>query len=728
MHSVPKTLRLRPDLVCRRIQMGREWFWVLKDPLSRAYHYVTDREFTILNLLDGERDLRKVIAYCSKHFAPEFVSADSILKFLHDAKARHLLKASAGAPHITDRSSYLADRNSQKGFLANPLAIRLPGINPNRFLPTVVATTEKIRSILRLSILVFLPVVICAIAIIIVHFERFSDHVVVAVNREGSAWWWMFFITIALTKIIHELAHALACKQLGGECREIGVMLLVGVPCLYCDVSDSWMMPNRWHRILIAAAGMLAEIVIAAGAVFVWLQTDPGVIRDLCVTVVLVCSVTTVVFNGNPLLRYDGYFILSDLIGIPNLSGLSRALLLDRCRRLLWRLPQPNASNESTLSIRPSWLVGYAIASAVYRFAILILIAFAIHQYLQGSGLEILAWLLLVGVASVLMFRAIKPLVKPPDRRLLRSASGRTRIRSLGWILALLALTTLCVPLPKMVSGPAMIQVVDASDVYVVTPGNLESVSDYGRIVKEGEILASLQSTEAELQFSKLQVREETLRAELGVLKLSTPASPNAASMIKSIEEQLASIEHQKKLSREELSKLQIRSPKDGKFFPPRYRSSNHPSKSESDMNDTWHGAPLAKRNLGCRLDRGVLVGTIGKPDERDVSIFISQQDVGLIAKGQEVFVCIDSVSSAAVKGRVVELSTLPANELPPEITLLLSLIEPVLNMNTRYRVQVKLDGNIELPIRMTGLAKIRVSPSSILRRVQRSLMAALRI
>src|SRR5206468_11742270 len=125
--------------------------------------------------------------------------------------------------------------------------------------------------------------------------------------------------TLAITKVIHEFGHGLSCKHFGGECHEMGVMLLVMTPCLYCNVSDSWMLPNKWHRAAIGAAGMYIELVMASIATFLWWFSEPGLLNNVCLAVMFVCSVTTLVFNANPLMRYDGYYILADLLEIPNL-------------------------------------------------------------------------------------------------------------------------------------------------------------------------------------------------------------------------------------------------------------------------------------------------------------------------------------------------------------------------------------------------------------------------
>ena len=128
-------------------------------------------------------------------------------------------------------------------------------------------------------------------------------------------------IALITTKALHELGHALACKHYGGECHELGLMLLVFTPCLYCNVSDSWMLPSKYQRAFIGFAGMYVEIFLASIATFIWWYSDPsGVLSNVCLRVMFISSVSTLLFNGNPLLRFDGYYVFSDAIEIPNLA------------------------------------------------------------------------------------------------------------------------------------------------------------------------------------------------------------------------------------------------------------------------------------------------------------------------------------------------------------------------------------------------------------------------
>ena len=211
------------------------------------------------------------------------------------------------------------------GALSNVLCIRFKGIDPERVLDWLY---PKVRWLFtRTALVICLLLAISALTLVLVEFEVF---------RSKLPGFYQFFrptnalllaVSLGFTKILHELGHGLTCKHFGGECHEIGIMILVLTPCMYCNVSDSWMLPSKWHRALIGAAGILVEVTLAAICTFIWWFTEPGLLHYLCLNVMFVSSVSTLLFNANPLLRYDGYYILSDIVEIPNLRQKASTIL-----------------------------------------------------------------------------------------------------------------------------------------------------------------------------------------------------------------------------------------------------------------------------------------------------------------------------------------------------------------------------------------------------------------
>ena len=168
-----------------------------------------------------------------------------------------------------------------------------------------------------------------ALLLITVQFDVFRSRLP-SFHQFFGNWenWLVMGIVMAGAKVLHEFGHGLSCKHFGGECHELGFMLLVFTPALYCNVSDSWMLPSKWHRAAIGAAGMYVEMVLASIATFIWWFTDrTTLLNQVCLSLMFICSVSTLLFNGNPLLRFDGYYILMDLIEIPNLRQKSTEVL-----------------------------------------------------------------------------------------------------------------------------------------------------------------------------------------------------------------------------------------------------------------------------------------------------------------------------------------------------------------------------------------------------------------
>ena len=258
-------LMLRPDLIQRPVWMGSERVWVVKDPLSRGFSYFDEQEHEILGLADGSRSMSQIASECSHRFAPQYVSVEMLVRFFSDARRKGLL--------LVDRCGVTGETVEPEGRQAwwkNPLAIRFPGLNPDRLLDAITPFFAFVFS--PLAMLLVGVLMLAAVVGVMSDVGLLSEHLATAAGRlhSGTALLILFGV-LSITKILHELAHAMACKRFGGECREIGLMFLVGVPCLYCDVSDAWMLPQRWQRILVSAAGILAELTLAAIAAIVWL-------------------------------------------------------------------------------------------------------------------------------------------------------------------------------------------------------------------------------------------------------------------------------------------------------------------------------------------------------------------------------------------------------------------------------------------------------------------------
>ena len=260
--------------------------------------------------------------------------------------------------------------------------------------------------------------------------------------------------TMALVKVLHELGHLLACKHFGAECHELGLMFLLFTPSLYCDVSDAWTLPTKWQRIAVSAAGVYVEVFVAAVCTFVWWSSEPGLLNSLCLNVMFICSVSTLVFNGNPLMRFDGYYVLSDLLEVPNLQTRSRSALSRLLTR--WSLGRELAGPGMAAGDRPTLLVCYALAAIANRWLVVVGTFFFLHAVLKPHRLESLAYAFMfvavLGMLAAPVWRGSQLLVNPLWRRRIR----RGRVFVLVCLGAALVAAIVLLPLPCRVQAPSV--------------------------------------------------------------------------------------------------------------------------------------------------------------------------------------------------------------------------------------------------------------------------------
>ncbi|NQT15945.1 MAG: hemolysin D, partial [Planctomycetes bacterium] len=384
----PVALRMRPDLSIHRQRFGRQRYWVVKDPVALAYFHLREEEHAVLQMLDGQTSLDEIKRRFEEAFAPLQIGFEQLQAFLGRLYQSGLVLADAPG-----QGQELLLRHGQRRrrvllqSATNLLAIRFRGFDPEPFLGWLY---PKCRWLFSWWFLVGCALlVLCAGSLVVVESDvlrsKLPDFQTFFTAR-NLIW---LAVALAAAKVLHELGHALACKHFGGECHEIGILLLVFTPCLYCNVSDSWMLSSKWQRIAITAAGILVEVVLASVCTFLWWFSEPGLLNTLCLSMMFVCSVNTLLFNGNPLLRYDGYFILSDLVEVPNLSQQSKALVGGALGRFFLGIEL--VDDRSLPDGKRGFLATYGVAATVYRWFVVIGILWFCHQFLKPYGLEVLA-------------------------------------------------------------------------------------------------------------------------------------------------------------------------------------------------------------------------------------------------------------------------------------------------------------------------------------------------
>ena len=384
----PLPLVMRRDLTIRSMRMRGRLLWVVKDPVAMRYYQLREEEYFVLRQLDGRVSSDEIQARFERRFAQRQLESPRLQAFLARLHREGLLVslASGQGSELLARRKKLVRQAWLEG-VSNILALRLRGVDPDRFLGRVAPWFGWLFSRWFLASSGLL--IGSAIGLVVIHFETLRQRLpdFHAFFGAGNLVW--LAVAVGLAKVLHELGHALACRHFGGRCHEIGIMFLVFTPCLYCNVSDAWLMPNKWRRIAIGAAGMGVEMVLAAVATFVWWWTGPGLLNGLCLDLMFVCSASTLLFNGNPLLRYDGYYILSDWSETPNLQ--EQASQVVRRWWVRWAFGIETPADRLAPDGGEGWLALYAVAATAYRLFVVIAILWFLERVLKPYGLEALA-------------------------------------------------------------------------------------------------------------------------------------------------------------------------------------------------------------------------------------------------------------------------------------------------------------------------------------------------
>lgn len=638
--------------------------WHVEDPAASRFFELSADEYFLLRQFDGHSSPAEIRRRYEHAFAPRRLEARQLDEFAMRLYHQGLLVSSAsGQGAVLRRRSAESARNARKLALLNPLAIRLPGFDPAPFLAVLTPICDRMFSRAFLWIAGALIIAACGIATLR------ADILLGELRAAAAAFRPSMLITLAIVtavaKIIHELAHAVACRRFGGNCREIGVLLLVGVPCLYCDVTSIWMIPERWKRAVVGAAGIIAELLLAAVAILLWNASAPGLFHDICLQLAVVCSVATVLFNGNPLLRYDGYFILTDLVGTSNLGERSEATL----RTLLKRWYCDDADYDG-IDVRPKhpWLwAGFAFASIIYRTLLTLFVWWFLRAALRPFGLAI--------VADTVLTLSLVGMVVLPLRRtteFLRSGlqSGRIDGRRLGrrsLATILLFASALLWPWPHRIEAPAVAHVREGRHLFVVTPGAIATSKNPGDDVAAGDIVATLTNLDIERDVSR--ARSESIRCHAAVEHLESRRvdDPAAGDELPAARQAATAADERKSLSESEFTRLVIRAPVAGTVLPlPQALAALGDSvKQESTIK--FDASPLAPPNHGRYLPAGTPLCTIGDALRREAVLVVDQRDIEFVRTGADVHCQFDATGTRLWNGRVIESTAMRDADMPPE-------------------------------------------------------------
>lgn len=365
---------------------GTDWY-VLQDHSSGQFHRFSQEAYHIIGLMDGHRTLNEIWEAACASLGDDMPTQDEVIRLISQLHQVDVLQTDI-PPDIADLyQRYKRKKRSRiLGQLRSPLFIRIPLFDPERFLS---ATKFIVRPLFGwMPFLIWCFAVISALILIVIHWAELTTNLADRVLAMENIF--LLWLVYPVVKTIHEFAHAHAVKHWGGEVHEMGIMLLVFVPVPYLDASSSSAFREKYKRIMVGAAGIMTEAFLASLAMWVWVNVEPGAIRALAFNVMIIAGVSTLLFNGNPLLRFDAYYMLSDFLEIPNLAMRSNRYIGYLCQRYLFNIKE--AQNPASAKGEAPWMGLYGIASFAYRMFIMIRIAMFVAGKFFIIGIALALW------------------------------------------------------------------------------------------------------------------------------------------------------------------------------------------------------------------------------------------------------------------------------------------------------------------------------------------------
>ena len=716
-------MRKRPDLTARQHRYQGRVYWVVKEPVGLNYFRFQEEEFAILQMLDGYTSLDEIKDAFEAQFPPQKIGIEELQQFIGMLHRSGLIIA-----NVPGQGHQLLERRNERwrkewlGRLSNVLSVRFKGIDPDRILNWLYPKIKWIYTPTAVAICCLLA--LSALSLVLVQFEVFHSKLPTFHQFFTLKNAFVLSIALGVTKVVHEFGHGLTCKHFGGECHEMGVMLLVLTPCLYCNVSDSWMLPNKWHRAAIGAAGMYIEMIIASICTFIWWYTEPGMLNHLCLSTMFVCSVSTLMFNSNPLLRYDGYYILADLIEIPNLRQKATDILNRKMGEICLGLEPPD---DPFLPDRNQALFAlYSVAAAIYRWVVVFSILFFLYEVWKPYRLEIIGQIIGVAALYGLLVQPFWKLGKffyVPGR--IDKVKKPRMYATLGVIGAVLAAVML-VPLPHRVYCTFEIQPRDAKKVFVTMPGQLADVQvKSGDEVDEHTVLAQLNNLDVEIDLAKLDGERRQNETQLRSLLRRRHIDREANLEIPAVEATLKAINDQLAERQVDLRRLTLSAPVSGTVLPPPEQKEQKPDRQLA----SWHGTPLQERNRGAYLQEGTLFCQVGDPRKMEAVLVVDQADIDYVRKNDHVDIKLDEMPLDELRGEVIEIANEPLRTVPRHLgnksggELATKTDEAGVErpMNTSYQVRVPVDDSEGLlRLGLKGRARIHTRPQTLGHRLWR--------
>lgn len=501
-------LKLRGGLEFHLQEHGDTCCWVIHDETTSNYFQVGIPEYAFISVHDGNTTLQQAVQETARRLGEDALTIREAIRISHWLLESGLANAVNQHGALISDAGELLDQTEQHArqqrvSKLNPLFIRLPLGCPQSLFNMIAPIAGWIAS--RAFFVVWMATVVYAGMCLFQNPQSLAN--ATRGLLAADTWGWMVVTMVGL-KLVHELSHGIFCHRFGGNVRETGIVFILFIPMPYMDVTSCWSFPNKWKRIAVASAGMYIEVFLAAIATVVWSFCSDPVLKAHLFNVMLLGSLTTVFFNANFLMRFDGYYILSDLLEIPNLYQRGQQFVNSLGRRFLLGMTGGGQNGSDTSdSRRIRWIVrSFGWAAWLWRILICVSLTVLATALFYGFGLAL-------AFAGVLLWLGT-PTWQFVSRWMDPSSDGKPNFT---WISLVTAPSVACLvgaafylPCPWQVTAPAVVEFDSPSMVRADAAGFVRSVCVVeGQRVHRGEPLVLLENRELALRIQELQLERE---------------------------------------------------------------------------------------------------------------------------------------------------------------------------------------------------------------------------
>lgn len=597
----PLIAGLKPQLrqhihTCPQIYRGERWY-VLRDESNGRYLRFNTEAYELIGRLDGQLSVEQILSRINDGEEQRLTQEEAML-LLTQLSAIDALRSDLPSEARDFFKRFQHDRRLRlQRAVMNPLSIRFPLLDPDRLLNRLLPWVTPLFT--RAGVLLWLLLVGFAALLALTNFQSITLAVDPGILSPSNLI--LMLAVFWCIKTVHEFAHAFAVKVWGGEVHEMGITLLVLAPVPYVDASAAWSFRDRHKRVLVAAVGIMVELFLAALALFVWLSVEPGLVKDLALNAMLIGSVSTLLFNANPLLKFDGYHMLQDLIEIPNLSSRASRYYLFLIQRYLFCVAQ--VRSPVTAPGEPAWFVVYGLAAFLYRMTVLVAIVLFLAQQYLFVGVALGCWAVAMQIVMPL-FRALRYLMTGA------ALTGR-RVRASmisALFAAVVSASLLFSPVALTTNAEGVVWVSDQARLYAGTDGFVsELLVKPGEKVNAGTPILRMRASPLETRIKVLEARHRELEIRAASERLTNRVSSAITR------DEIATIASELAQLQEQAATLLVKSETGGVFV-----------------------LPEAQRILGRHFRQGELIGYVINPGGMIVRTVVPQASIGLVRRRVE--------------------------------------------------------------------------------------------